>query len=111
MPLSFFPKGEASFRPGSSGDPPSEQVWPRSEGAAHRHRLLTVKHSPAVLGGGGQGQAGVVKLVPIVANADLELDGAINVLQHGGRVEGSEEAELAPAEELLRTEEVQEQDS
>lgn len=41
---------------------------------------ITIKHSPAKLGGRGQRQAGVVELVAIVTNADLKLDGIINVL-------------------------------
>lgn len=41
---------------------------------------ITIKHSPAELGGRGQRQAGVVKLVAIVTDADLKLDGIINVL-------------------------------
>lgn len=64
--------------------------------------LLTIEHGPAVLRGGGQGQAGVVKLVAIVANADLELDGIVHVLQHGGRVEGSKEGVLPPPQVLLQ---------
>lgn len=41
---------------------------------------VTIEHSPAELGGRGQRQAGVVKLVAIVTDADLKLDGIINVL-------------------------------
>lgn len=40
----------------------------------------TIEHSPAELGGRGQRQAGVVKLVAIVTDADFKLDGIINVL-------------------------------
>lgn len=45
---------------------------------------LTIKDRPAVLGGGGQGQAGRVELVAVVPDADLELNGIVDVLQHGG---------------------------
>lgn len=41
---------------------------------------ITIKHSPAELSGRGQRQAGVVKLVAIVTDADLKLDGIVNVL-------------------------------
>lgn len=41
---------------------------------------LTIKDCPAVLGGGGQRQAGCVELVPIVPDADLELDGIVHIL-------------------------------
>lgn len=58
---------------------------------------LTVEHSAAVLGGGGQGFAGGVELVAVVADADLELDGLPRVLQHGGRMEHGGQAELPPA--------------
>lgn len=64
--------------------------------------LLTIKDGPAVLRGGGQGQAGVVKFVAVVANADLKLDGVIHILEHGGRVEGSEEGVLPTAQVLLQ---------
>lgn len=40
----------------------------------------TIKHSPAELGGRCQRQAGVVKLVAIVTDADLKLDGIVNIL-------------------------------
>lgn len=72
--------------------------------AMHAASSLTIKDRPAVLGGGGQRQAGGVELVAIVPNADLELDGVIDVLQHGGRVEGSKERVLAPPEVLLGAE-------
>lgn len=65
---------------------------------------LTIKDRPAVLGGGGQRQAGRIELVAVVPDADLELDCIINILQHGGRVEGGEEGILAPSEVLLGTE-------
>lgn len=64
--------------------------------------LLTIEHGPAVLRGGGQGQAGVVELVAVVADADLKLDGIVHVLQHGGRVEGSKEGVLPPPQVLLQ---------
>lgn len=41
---------------------------------------FTIEHSPAELGGRGQRQAGVVKLVAIVTNAHFKLDGIVNVL-------------------------------
>lgn len=65
---------------------------------------LTIKDRPAVLGGGGQRQAGGIELVAVVPDADLELEGVVDVLQHGGRVEGREEGVLAPPEVLLETE-------
>lgn len=45
---------------------------------------LTIKDSPAVLGGGGQRQAGRIELVAVVPDADLELNGIVDILQHGG---------------------------
>lgn len=65
---------------------------------------LTVKDRPAVLGGGGQRQARGVELVAIVPNADLELDGIVHILEHGGRVEGGKEGVLTPPEILLGAE-------
>lgn len=90
-----FPQGWGGTRPPTlrSGSP-----------AMHATSSLTIKDRPAVLGGGGQRQAGGVGLVAIVPNADLELDGVIGVLQHGGRVEGSKERVLAPPEVLLGAE-------
>ena len=41
----------------------------------------TVKHGPAELSGGGQREAGVVELVAVVTDADLELDGVVDVLE------------------------------
>lgn len=61
----------------------------------------TVKHSPAELGGGGQREAGVVKLVAVVTNADLELDGIVDILEERGRVKRHEERELPLPEKLL----------
>ena len=61
----------------------------------------TVKHSPAELGGGGQREAGVVELVAVVTDADLELDGVVDVLQERGRVKRHEEGELPLPEKLL----------
>lgn len=45
---------------------------------------ITIEHSPAELGGRGQRQARVVKLVTIVTDADLKLNGIINVLKECG---------------------------
>ena len=61
----------------------------------------TIKHSPAELGGGGQREAGVVELVAVVTDADLELDGVVDVLQERGRVKRHEEGELPLPEKLL----------
>lgn len=61
----------------------------------------TVEHSPAELGGGGQREAGVVELVAVVADADLELDGVVDVLEERGRVKRHEEGELPLPEKLL----------
>lgn len=58
---------------------------------------LTIKNSAAVLGGRRQGFAGGVKLVAVVADAHLELDGLPRVLQHGGGMEHSSQAELPSA--------------
>lgn len=44
----------------------------------------TVKHSSAELRGRGQREAGVVKLVAVVTDADLKLDSIVNVLQERG---------------------------
>lgn len=41
---------------------------------------ITIKHSPAKLGGRGQRQTSVVKLVAIVTHADLKLYGIVNIL-------------------------------
>lgn len=65
---------------------------------------LTVEDRPAVLRGRGQRQAGVIELVAIVPDADLKLNGVVHVLQHGRRVEGSEERVFAPSEVLLEAE-------
>lgn len=87
-------------RQDSGCDPcPVIQVSSRSKACG-----LTVKDRPAVLGGGGQRQAGGVELVPVVPDADLKLDGIVHVLQHGRRIEGGEEGVLAPPEVLLRAE-------
>lgn len=48
---------------------------------------LTVKHSTAILSGGGQRLAGVVQFVAVVTDADLKLDWFAGVLNHGGTVE------------------------
>lgn len=48
---------------------------------------LTVKHSTAILSGGGQRLAGVVQFVAVVTDADLKLDWFTGVLNHGGTVE------------------------
>lgn len=61
----------------------------------------TVKHSPAELCGGRQREAGVVELVAVVADADLELDGVIDVLEVCGRIKCHEERELPLPEKLL----------
>lgn len=94
------------------GEPPEafRRGWdlglgPYSESPArHAASSLTIEDRPAVLGGGGQRQAGGVELVAIVSDADLELDSIINILQHGGRVEGGKERVLAPPEVLLGAE-------
>lgn len=65
---------------------------------------LTIKDCPAVLGGGGQWQTGRVELVAVVPNADLKLDGIVDILEHGGRVEGGKERVLAPPEVFLGAE-------
>lgn len=49
-----------------------------------RYLGITIEHGPAELGSGGQRQAGVVKLVTIVTDADLKLDGVVNVLEECG---------------------------
>lgn len=71
--------GKFEWEVGCRAQPPS-RIW-----APCRHVAsgLTVEDRPAVLGGGGQRQAGVIELVTIVPDADLELDGIIDVLQHG----------------------------
>lgn len=64
-----------------------------------RHKAgssLTVKHSAAILSGGGQGFAGVVQFVAVVPDADLKLDWFTRVLDHGGAVEDCTETELPP---------------
>lgn len=43
---------------------------------------LTIKHSTAILSGGGQRFAGGVQLVAVVADADLKLDGLSWFLYH-----------------------------
>lgn len=61
----------------------------------------TVKHSPAELGGRGQREAGVVELVSVVTDADLKLDGVVDVLEERGRVKRYEEGELPLPEKFL----------
>lgn len=60
---------------------PLSVVWVPSRCVASS---LTIKDRPAVLGGGGQRQAGRIELVAVVPDADLELEGIVHVLQHGG---------------------------
>lgn len=57
---------------------------------------LTVKHSTAILGCGGQWLAGGVQFVAIVTDADLKLDWLSWVLYHGGTVEDCTQTELPP---------------
>lgn len=71
--------GNFEWEAGRRARPPS-RTWAPSRHAASG---LTVKDRPAVLGGGGQRQAGVIELVAIVPDADLELNGIVDVLQHG----------------------------
>lgn len=68
--------------------------------AAH-YLGITIKHSPAELGRRGQRQAGVVKLVTIVTDADLKLDGIINVLEERGWVKLNKDRELPFSEKFL----------
>lgn len=63
--------------------------------------ILTIEHSSAVLRCGRQRQAGVVKPVAIVANADFKLDGVIHILKEGGRVKSSEQRILSLPHEFL----------
>lgn len=62
---------------------------------------LTIKHSTAILSGGGQRFAGGVQFVAVVADADLELDGLSWFLYHGGAVEDCTQTVLPPPLVLL----------
>lgn len=64
---------------------------------------LTIKHSTAILGCGGQWFAGGVQFVAVVADADLELDGLSWVLYHGGAVEDGTQTELPPPLVFLKS--------
>lgn len=66
-----------------------------------RYLGITIEHSPAELGSGGQRQAGVVKLVTIVTDADLKLDGIVNILEECGWVKLNKEGELPFPEKFL----------
>lgn len=63
---------------------------------------LTIKHSTAILGCGGQGLAGGVQLVAIVTDADLKLDWLSWVLYHGCTVEDCAQTEFPPPLILLK---------
>ena len=62
---------------------------------------LTIKHSTAVLSGGGQRFAGGVQFVAVVTDADLKLDWLSWFLYHGGAVEDRTQTVLPPPLVLL----------
>lgn len=76
------------------------QTWTRRRSTWHGC-WPTVKHCSAELRGGGQREAGVVELVAVVADADLKLDGVVDILEQGGGVKCYKERELPLPEKLL----------
>lgn len=82
---------EGQYKNYRRGTPPRGLLWFPQEARVDIYPIPrslpaspTIKDCPAVLGGRGQRQAGGVKLVSVVPNADLELDGIIHILQHCG---------------------------
>lgn len=62
----------------------------------------TIKHSKAVLSGGGQGRAGGVQFIAIVTNANLKLDGLTWLLEHARTMEHSTQRVLSSSLVLLK---------